>query len=172
MLRVRTNRIPLQEPHHAEFKRFDVSAQELVWDDPAVCLDRWGIGPAGPVVVIESDITALTAAADKVIHVGGPQPYLVNIEIESSNQPDLIETTWFRQAAFFHRHCLPVLTVLVLLRREANAPSLTGYFEIHAPDGWLTNQYNYRVVRLSQEGPCWRECKTCGNPATVCGCSN
>jgi predicted transposase YdaD len=136
-----------------DFNRFDVSAKELVWDDPAAWLDRLGIGPSGPVEVIDSDITALTAAADKVIRVGGPAPYLVNIELQSSHQADLAETTWFRQAALFHRHRLPVLTVLVLLRREANSPSLTGSFEIIMPDGWLTNRYNYRVIRLWSEDP-------------------
>jgi predicted transposase YdaD len=136
-----------------EFNRFDVSAKELVWDDPAAWLDRLEIGPPGPVEVIDSDITALTAAADKVIRVAGPEPYLVNVELQSSHQTDLAETLWFRQAALFHRHRLPVLTVLVLLRREANSPSLTGSFEINMPDGWLTNRYNYRVIRLWVEDP-------------------
>ena len=136
-----------------EFNRFDVSAKELIWDDPAAWLERLSIGPTGPVTVIDSDITAVTAAADKVIRVDGPQSFLVNLELQSSHQTDLIETTWFRQAALFHRHRLPVLTVLVLLRREANSPRLTGSFEIRVPDGWLTNLYNYRVVRLWQEDP-------------------
>jgi predicted transposase YdaD len=136
-----------------EFNRFDISAKELIWDDPAAWLDRLGVGPIGPVDVIDSDITALTAAADKVILVGGKEPYLVNLELQSSHQTDLVETTWFRQAALFHRHRLAVLTVLVLLRREANSPSLTGCFDIHMPDGWLANRYNYRVVRLWREDP-------------------
>ncbi len=136
-----------------DFNRWDVSAKELVWDGPAEWLERFGIDRLGPVAVIESEITTLTAAADKVIQVGGPQPFLVNIEIQSSHQTDLVETTWFRQAALFHRHRLPVLTVLVLLRREANSPSLTGTFDIPMPDGWVTNRYNYRVVRLWQEDP-------------------
>jgi predicted transposase YdaD len=128
-------------------------AKELIWDDPAVCLDQWGIGPPGPVVIIESGITTLTAAADKVIRVEGQAPYLVNLELQSSYDADLLETTWWRQAALFHRHRLPVVTVLILLRREANAPAVTGCFEIRLPDGWLTNQYDYRVVRLWQEDP-------------------
>ena len=136
-----------------DFNRFDISTKELVWDDPAAWLEGFGIGPRGPVEVIDSDITTLTAAADKVIHVGGPQPYLVNFEVQSSHQTDLVETTWFRQAALFHRHRLAVLTVLVLLRPDANSPSLTGTFESPMPDGWQTNRYNYRVVRLWQEGP-------------------
>ena len=48
-----------------EFNRFDVSAKELVWDDPAAWLERFAIGPRGPVEVIDSDITTLTASADK-----------------------------------------------------------------------------------------------------------
>jgi predicted transposase YdaD len=136
-----------------EFNRLDVSMKELVWDDPAACLDRWGIGPVGPVEVIESAITALTAAADKVIRVEGDHPYLVVIEPQSHHDADLVETLWFRQAALFHRHRLPVLTILVLMSREANSPRVTGTFEISMPDGWRTNEYNYRVVRLWQEDP-------------------
>jgi len=84
-----------------DFNRFDVSTKELVWDDPAAWLEHFLIGPPGPVDVIDSDITALTAAADKVISVGGPEPYLVNFELQSSHDSDLVETTWFRQAGSF-----------------------------------------------------------------------
>jgi hypothetical protein len=94
-----------------QFKRFDVSTNELVWDGPAAWLEHFGIGPPGPVDVIDSDITALTAAADKAIRLGSPEPYLVNLELQSSHDKDLVETNWFRQAALYHRHRLPVLTV-------------------------------------------------------------
>jgi len=57
-----------------EFNRFDTSAKELVWDDPVNWLERFGIGPSGPVEIIDSDITALTASPDKVLKVGGPRP--------------------------------------------------------------------------------------------------
>jgi len=136
-----------------EFNRFDVSAKELVWDDPAAWLERFGIGPRGPVELIDSDITTLTASADKVIRVGGPAPYLVNVELHSYHETDLHRTLWFRQVALDYRHDLPVLTVLVLLCKEANSPSLTGAYERQLPDGSLTNRYNYRVVRLWKEAP-------------------
>jgi hypothetical protein len=64
-----------------DFNRFDISTKELVWDDPAAWLEGFGIGPRGPVEVIDSDITTLSAAADKVIRVGCAEPYLVNIEL-------------------------------------------------------------------------------------------
>ena len=98
-----------------EFNRFDVSAKELVWDDPAAWLERFAIGPRGPVEVIDSDITTLTASADKVLRVGGPDPYLVDLEPHSYHDTGLTRTLWFRQVALDYRHDLPVLTVLILL---------------------------------------------------------
>src|SRR5208337_123401 len=71
--------------HAMEFNRFDVSAKELVWDDPHAWLVRFGIGLRGPIEVIDSDITTLSASADKVVKVGGPDPYLVNIELHSES---------------------------------------------------------------------------------------
>ena len=103
--------------------------------------------------VVDSDITALSAAADKVIKIGGAEPFLVNIELQSYHQTDLHRTLWFRQVALDYRHGLPVLTVVVLLCKEANSPNLTGDYERQLPDGWLTNRYNYRVVRIWKEDP-------------------
>jgi predicted transposase YdaD len=136
-----------------EFNRFDVAAKELVWDDPAAWLEWLGIAPVGPVEVIDSDITALTASADKVIRVSGPEPYLVNIELQSYHDTTLVRTLWFRQVALDYRHDLPVLTVLVLLCAKANSPSLTGTYERNLPAGLQTNRYNYKVVRLWQDDP-------------------
>ncbi len=134
-----------------DFNRFDISTKELVWDDPGAWLEGFGIGPRGPVEVIDSDITTLSAAADKVIRVGGAEPYLVTIELQSSHETTLARTLWYRQVALDHRHGLPVLTVLVLLRKEAHSPSLTGTYERRMPDGRFTNRYDYQVVRLWQE---------------------
>jgi predicted transposase YdaD len=133
------------------FNRFDVSAKELIWDDPLSWIEGLGIASGRPVEVIESDITTLSASADKVIRVGDSEPFLVNIELQSSHDADLLPTTWFRQVALDYRHKLPVLTVLVLLRKEANSPSLTGVYERWLPEGRLVNRYEYQVVRLWQE---------------------
>jgi hypothetical protein len=52
-----------------EFNRFDVATKELVWEDPSAWLQRLGIACDGAVELIDSDITTLTASADKVIRV-------------------------------------------------------------------------------------------------------
>jgi len=136
-----------------DFNRLDVSAKELVWEGPAAWLDRLGVGPPGPVEIVESDITVLTASADKVLKVGGEKPYLVVLEPHSYHDSGVAKTLWFRQAALDHQLGLPVLTILILLCKEANSPGLNGTYERHLPDGTLTNRYNYRVVRLWEEDP-------------------
>jgi hypothetical protein len=136
-----------------DFHRHDVSAKELVWEDPAACVQRFAGGPPVPVTIIDSDITTLTASADKVLRVDGPEPYLVDLEPHSYHHTGLARTLRYRQVALDYRHNLPVLTVLVLLCKEANSPSLTGTYARRLPDGWETNRYNYRVVRLWQEDP-------------------
>jgi predicted transposase YdaD len=136
-----------------DFNRFDVATKELVWDDPVAWLERFGIACASAVDVIDSDITTLTATADKVIRVPEPEPYLVDIELQSYHDADLVRTLWFREVALDYRHSLAVLTVVVLVRKEANSPHLSGAYERKVPDGFQTNCYNYRVVRLWQDDP-------------------
>jgi len=96
----------------------------------------------------------LTASADKVLRVDGtralPRQYRAPTPTITPGWPGPL---WYRQVALDYRHNLPVLTVLVLLCKEANSPSLTGTYERQLPDGWPTNRYNYRVVRLWQEDP-------------------
>lgn len=142
-----------REGDFVDHKPYDVSVKELIWDGPAACVERFVGPPPGPVDLIDSDITALTAAADKVIRVGGPSPYLVILEPQASRDPDLVCNLWFRQAALHRRHRLPVLTVLILLRRQAEARDITGIFEVRMPDGRRTNVYNYQVVKLWEEDP-------------------
>ena len=133
--------------------RFDVTTKELIWEGPAEWLEHFTTGPLGPVTVIDSNITTLTADADKVLKVDSPDPYLLVLEPHSYHDLELIRKLWYRQVALDYRHNLPVLTVLVLLCKEANSPSLTGSYDRQLPDGWLTNRYNFRVVRLWDEDP-------------------
>src|SRR5690349_11115872 len=109
---------PAKSPH-MDFNPYDVAMKELVLDDPPALLERFGITPPGQVEEIDSGITTLTASADKVFRVHAAEPYLVDVEFQSSHDTDLVRTLWFRQVALDHRHNLPVLTALLLLRKEA-----------------------------------------------------
>jgi predicted transposase YdaD len=136
-----------------DFNRFDVATKELVAIDPTAWIEGLGIGSGEGATIIDSGITALTAAADKVIKVVRPKPYLVTIEFQSSCDSELLRSIGFRQAALEYQHRLAVRTVLLLLRKEANSPSLTGVYEYFLPDGESTTRYHYRVKRLWEESP-------------------
>ena len=112
-----------------------------------------GSARPGPVSVIDSEIATLTASADKVLKVGRRNPYLLNLKPHSYHDKELARKLWYRQVALDYKHDLPVLTVLILLRKAADSPALSGSYERHLPDGSLANQYNYRVVRLWEEDP-------------------
>jgi predicted transposase YdaD len=133
--------------------QYDVSTKELIWESPDEWLAHFTIGPIGPVKMIDSDITTLSAVADKVLKVEGPDPYLLVLEPQTYHDLGLVRKLWYRQVALDYRHDLPVLTVLLLLCKEANSPGLTGRYERQLPDGWITNRYNFRVVRLWEEDP-------------------
>jgi hypothetical protein len=57
--------------------RIPLLDQSLVWDDPAAWLERSAIAPRGPVEIIDSDITTLTAITDKLIEIPSPFPTLL-----------------------------------------------------------------------------------------------
>ncbi len=131
----------------------DVTTKELSWEGAADWLARFTTGPIGTVTIIDSNITTMTAEADKVLKVEGPHPYLLVLEPHSYHDLTLLRRLWYRQVALDYRHNLPVLTVLILLRKEANSPGLTGRYDRQMPDGWITNRYNFQVVRLWEEDP-------------------
>ena len=127
-------------------KRFDVTAKEIVWLDPAEFLRGLGVQPRLRVVVLDSDVTTMTTAPDMVLQVD--DAYLVTVEIQCRHDADLERTLWYRQVALDFRHGLPVLTLVVLFRKDANMPGLKGKLERRLPDGTVVSRYNYRVVRL------------------------
>ncbi len=136
-----------------DFNRLDVSAKELVWEGPEACLERFAGRPARAGHRHRLGHHHPDRLGRQGARVDGPAPYLVNIEPHAYHDTGLARTLWYRQVALDYRHNLPVLTVLVLLCKKANSPSLTGTYERQLPDGWPTNRYNYRVVRLWQEDP-------------------
>jgi predicted transposase YdaD len=129
-----------------DLKRFDVTAKDIVWLDPPELLRSLGVPPRGRVEILDSDITTMTTAPDMVLRVD--EAYLVTVEIQCRYDADLERNLWYRHVALDHRHGLPVLTLVLLFRKEANLPALRGKLERRLPDGTVVSPDNYRVVRL------------------------
>jgi hypothetical protein len=70
-------------------KQFDAALKHLLETYPqdwlAYLAPHLGGAPVGPVEVIEAELSTVTAAADKVLRVGGPEPWLCHLELQASH---------------------------------------------------------------------------------------
>lgn len=134
-------------------KPFDSSMKMLVEEYPGDWVAWLGYGRP-PTAVIDADLATVAAATDKVVRVGrGRDRWLLLVEMLASYKPHIPERTHFHSALLAHRHELPVRSVLVLLRPEADGPAMTGTYQQACPgdDPYLT--FQYRVIRLWQTSP-------------------
>jgi predicted transposase YdaD len=134
-------------------KPFDASVKDLIEESPLSWAQCFSRHPVRKATLVDADVSTLTAAADKVLRVEGDQgPCLLNIEAEARPAGDAPDRLLLYSTILRHRHDLPVRSVLLLLRREANASNLTGVVEVRDPDEEAPYQvFRYRVVRLWQE---------------------
>ena len=105
-----------------DFNPYDVATKELVWEDPSA---GWsGFGSTRPCRWTWSNPASRRSPPRRTRSSGsgGQSPFLLNLEFQGSHATDLVRTLWFRQVALDYQHDLPVLTVLILMRKEANSP--------------------------------------------------
>jgi predicted transposase YdaD len=130
-------------------KPFDATTKDLFESDPVAWMTYLGLHPQGPVEVIDSDLSTVTAEADKVYRVSGPEPYLVHVEMQSSGDITLPRRLLRYNVLLDYRHNMRVWSVAVLLRPEAEA--LTGSLDLRLPDGQQVHDFRYAVVKT------WRQ---------------
>src|SRR5262245_26495513 len=134
-------------------KPFDSSVKDLIEDDAQSRAARFHPFPVRAVTVIDADVATVTAAADKVLRVEDEYGVsLLNIEAEGRHAADAPGRMLLYSTVLGHRHALPVRSVLLLLRREANATNLTGVLEKrHAGETEPYLVFRYQVVRLWEQ---------------------
>jgi hypothetical protein len=132
-------------------KPFDATTKDLLESDPVAWLAYLGLHPHGAVEVIDSDLSTITAEADKVFRVSEPEPYLVHIEMQSSADATLPRRLLRYNILLDYRHNLRVWSVAVLLRPEVEAANLTGRLDLRLPDGQAVHDFRYGVVRAWQQ---------------------
>ena len=134
-------------------KEFDAALKEL-FDANAPELARYLAARVGATApnpeIIESDVSTITLQADKVFRLGGNQG-LLHVELESSWAGAAPSRILFYNVLLDNRHGAPVQSVLVLLRPEANATSVTGRLRRDTPSRQMYLEFSYGVVRLWEE---------------------
>ena len=134
--------------------RYDAAVKTLVEQYPADWLRSLGVPVEGPVTLKEADLSTVSANADKLLFVEQPEPTLVNLELQASRDDDLPYRLLVYASLILHQHRLKLLGLVVLLRRAADSPVLTGTVGYEATLGGRLD-YQYRVVRVWEESPDW-----------------
>ena len=106
---------------------FDSTMRELLELAPAAWLEFLGIPVSDPsqVEVIDSNVSTVTAEADKVVRIGGREPLIVHAEVMAGRDLTLLERADWYNTLLRRRHRVPVWTVVVLPRPAADGPELT-----------------------------------------------
>lgn len=128
-------------------KPFDATTRHLLEAHPESWMEYLHLPRRGTVHAINADLSTVTAEADKVLRVDDVEPWLVHVELQAGRDPRLTGRLLRYNVLLNYRHALPVQSVVVLLRREADAPDLSGALEQGLPDGRAYLTFRYHVVR-------------------------
>jgi len=127
---------------------YDATARTLLERHPGDWLALFGLDRGLPVRVIESNLSVVTAEADKVLRLDGPRPAIVHVEVQKDHDKTIPQRLLRYHSLLRVRHGLPVLSGVVLLTREADSPALTGVYEDEWLDGRPVVRFQYPVVRV------------------------
>lgn len=110
-----------------------------------------GLEARGSLAVVDADVSTITAEVDKVIRVEGPEPWLVHFEFQTAREAALPRRLQRYNILLDYRHDLPVQSVAILLRPEADSADLDGTHRRWLPDGRTCHEFQYLVVRPWQK---------------------
>ena len=134
-------------------KLFDATLKHLTEEYPQDWARLVGFPESAPVTVIEADLSTVTAAADKVLRVDDPDPWLLHLEFQASYDARLSHRLLQYNVLFEVRHALPVRSVAILLCPKADGKAMTGHMQVKLPHGKPYLEFEYDVIRLWQLRP-------------------
>lgn len=126
--------------------QFDITFKHLIEAHPA----DWAMLAevhGEPVEVIDADLATVMAEADKVLRVAAAESWLVELEAQSTYDAKLPGRVFRYNALLDGRHGLPVDSVVLLLRPEADGPAMTGRLERELPRRRRYLVFDYTVIR-------------------------
>jgi len=131
---------------------FDATLKQLL----DLCAADW-VGWIAPLVglpasvtadPLDADLSTVQPVADKVFQLRPPDLGLLHLEPQSSWDGGLADRLHLYNTLLEARYSCPVHTVTLLLRREANSPSLTGTLVKRYADHREYLWFDYSVVRV------------------------
>jgi predicted transposase YdaD len=130
-------------------KPYDATPKALLEIGPADWPPFLGV-PARTVEIVNADVSTVKAAADKVLLVRADQgDRIQHIEFQAGPDISVPRRTHGYNALLEERHGLPVESVVILLRPEADLAVINGVYQRCLPaTAGPYLQFHYRVIRV------------------------
>jgi hypothetical protein len=106
--------------------RFDATVKELALVDPAGFLSAFDPVGGAAVKLLNVDLSTVTTSADVVFGVGDPIREIVHLDAQAGADADLHENVFAYNALLHRRYKLPVHSIVVLLRPQAQHYHVSG----------------------------------------------
>lgn len=109
--------------------KFDATIKGMLEESPSdwPALAGW---PGCQVEVVDSDISTISGAADKVLRIRAKAGWMMHLDFQAGPDRSLPRRTLLYNAVLVDRHELQVRSVVVLLRPEAQLRNLTGVYQL------------------------------------------
>src|SRR5438105_2101629 len=108
---------------------YDATTKFLLELSPSDWLACAGLHTTAHVRAVDADLSTVTTDADMVLLVEEPNPWMAHFELQAQYEKLLSLRVTRYNVLTEYQFELPVISVLVLLRREADGPALTGVFQ-------------------------------------------
>jgi predicted transposase YdaD len=131
-------------------KPFDATMRKLLELEPAAWLRFLHVPLTDPdrVRVIDSNVSTITAEADKVLWVDEQEPWIEHVELQAGRDIGLPDRVHHYNTSLGRAHQVPVHTTIVLLRPAADGPDVIGTYERRYRNGDVYDWFRYDVMRI------------------------
>ena len=143
-------------------KSFDNTLRWLLDRYPEDWLRLIGAPGTGPVEVLDTKLTQ-AFEADKVFRAANPRPHLYHLEFQATYDENLPERILVYNTLAYRQHRLPVHSVALLLRPQADGPAMTGHLARERIQGDRYLEFRYDVIRVWKLK--WRDVAAAGTGA-------
>jgi hypothetical protein len=129
-------------------KPFDATLKDLAGLDPSRFLAELDTPPALPVRLLNADLSTVTAATDLVFGLGEPLQEVVHLDAQAGADAQKHLDLLAYHGLLHRQYRVPVHSILLLLRRQAQHSVQTGTIQYAPRPGRGKMDFGYEIVRL------------------------
>jgi hypothetical protein len=127
---------------------FDATVKELARTSPPEFLDVVGAPARGPVSLLNVDLSTVTTSANLVFGIGEPLQEITHVDSQAGPDADLHCNVLVYNALLYRLYRVPVHSVVLLLRPQAQHGNINGNVRYAARPGPGYMDFGYELARL------------------------